>query len=89
MSYEYITGKTGVRVRWSCDVDGCTEQADVTGSRVEPVMYLKPPDWSGVLVTSVTDGDRSYIQCPTHTLHMQRMYREDTDLFKNRSAVGG
>lgn len=89
MGFAYVEAQhTDLRlIRWTCDTYGCraTEDEPDSGNQVK---YLMPPEWSGVLVTSMSDGDYAYILCPTHTRDLHRKFNDSTDLQHNLQAVG-
>jgi hypothetical protein len=74
-------------VRWTCDVYGCREAEDVPDDGTI-AWSLLAPDWSAVLVTSMTDDDYDYIQCRTHTRHLHRRFSDGVDHSVNAQATG-
>ena len=71
MSWEYK--EAGV-TQWDCDWQDCKSRASVKALDSDPtdVKYLKPEDWSGVLITSMTDGDYCVVLCPEHSDGIKR-----------------
>jgi hypothetical protein len=53
-------------VVWECDHENCNEQA-ITIFESIPMKQQVPKDWSGVLVTSMSDGDYMALFCPLHS----------------------
>lgn len=87
MSFVYFDTADGSVVHWACDVYCCRAFDDVPNNG-DRLPSLLPPGWSVVTVTSMTDGDYCYIQCPTHTTDLHRRYGDGTDLFENMKARG-
>lgn len=56
--------------QWTCDWKDCTATVTNSGRRgifTSEVREVKPDDWSGVLITSMTDGDYCAVLCPDHS----------------------
>jgi len=68
--------KTGA-YKFTCDWEGCT--ATILSDPENPerdIKYLLPPEWSGMLLTSMGDGDYAAILCTTHAALIAIAVRE-------------
>lgn len=60
--------------QWDCDWQDCKSRASVkvlAGDSGDP-KHSMPEDWSGVLITSMTDGDYCVVLCPEHSDDIKR-----------------
>ena len=75
---------------WECDWDDCPET--VTDPSTTSITRLDakermPADWSGMLITSMGDGDYAAVLCPAHADSIKRMVFDRMQLH-NGDVVG-
>lgn len=88
MTFIYASNRDSSRVvRWTCDGRGCRNAEDVADSG-DRLVSLKPAEWYGLLLTSMTDGDQGYVLCPDCSDRLFNSLSPDADVFANLQAVG-
>lgn len=76
-------------IKWNCDWADCpetiTHEAPIySASDLKAAM---PVEWSGMLITSMGDGDYAAVLCPAHADSIKRMVFDRMESI-NKHAVG-